>query len=198
VNAPSALVQTVREQGVSGLGVALARGAWHTVEDTGEAFGDIAYEATHYSGERSGDVIASRSVDALLGVADIVTTMKGAANGAARLTGAAEKLGEVPKAGASATGGARPTIHIGKQGKHVPGHNNFQPGRSELTHPEPQKLLDRGTVTGARHGTKEVVDFGEEIGVHFDQGGIRTPTTRGTIHYDSQGGAHIVPAKPEP
>ncbi|MGC4064586.1 MAG: RHS repeat-associated core domain-containing protein [Polyangiaceae bacterium] len=53
-------------------------------------------------------------------------------------------------------------IHEGKQGKHVPGHNNFQPGKSELTHPNPQALLDKGKGTGIKHGPdKGVVDFGE-------------------------------------
>ncbi len=91
-----------------------------------------------------------------------------------------------------------PLLNMGKQGKHIPGHNNFISGRSELTHPDPAALLKRGAGTGVRHGTKEVVNFGEEIGVHVDQSGTRTSTTRGTIHYDSQGGAHIVPAKPDP
>lgn len=27
--------------------------------------------------------------------------------------------------------GAAPTIRPDKQGKHIPGHNNFQPGKSE-------------------------------------------------------------------
>jgi hypothetical protein len=90
-----------------------------------------------------------------------------------------------------------PKVHAGQQGKHVPGHNNFKPGRSELTHPDPQALLDKGVGTGVRHGTKEVVDFGEEIGTHVAKDGTRTPTTRGTIHYNSKNEAHIVPARPE-
>src|SRR6266536_5043259 len=88
----------------------------------------------------------------------------------------------------------KPQIHGGKQGKHIPGHNNFQAGKSELTHPDPQALLDRGAGTGVRHGTKEVVDFGEEIGTHVAEDGTRASTSRGTIHYDSKGGAHIVPS----
>jgi Bacterial toxin 50 len=90
----------------------------------------------------------------------------------------------------------KPIIHEGKQGKHVPGHNNFQPGKSELTHPDPQALLDKGAGTGVKHGNKEVVDFGENIGDHVAKDGTRSPTTRGTIHYDKSGGAHIVPSKP--
>jgi hypothetical protein len=105
-------------------------------------------------------------------------------------SGVSTSVGEAAKAG--------PTIHAGQQGKHIPGDNNFMPGKSELTHPDPQALLDKGTGTGVRHGTKEVVDFGEENGTHVAKDGTRTRTTRGTIHYNSKNEDHIVPALPEP
>jgi RHS repeat-associated protein len=90
------------------------------------------------------------------------------------------------------------TIHSGKQGKHVPGHNNFMPGRSELTHPDPQGLLDDYAGTGERKGNTEYVDFGQNIGNVVDPvTGEKTPTTRGKIHYDEKGNAHIVPTAPE-
>jgi RHS repeat-associated protein len=87
-------------------------------------------------------------------------------------------------------------IHAGKQGKHIPGHPHFQPGKSELAHPDPQELLDKFAGKGERVGNREFVDFGENIGVHVGKDGTRTATTRGTIHYDEKGGAHIVPAPP--
>lgn len=93
-------------------------------------------------------------------------------------------------------GAAKPRIHPGKQGKHVPGHNNFRPGKSELTHPNPQALLDWFAGTGVRHGHKEIVDFVVTIGDYVAPDGTRSPTTRGTIHYDAKGYAHIVPAAP--
>lgn len=95
-------------------------------------------------------------------------------------------------------------IEEGKQGKHQPDHNNFIPGRSELTHPDPQELLDKHAGTGQRAGretvgepgSKERVDFGEPIGKHVDQHtGEKNETTVGMIHY-SKKGAHIVPARP--
>ena len=112
--------------------------------------------------------------------------------------GEAEPGTQVPRGSEASSATLVPTtlIHAGKQGKHIPGHNNFQVGKSELTHPDPQALLSRGTGTGVRHGNKEVVDFGEPIGTHVDQSGTRTPTSRGTIHYDSHRTAHIVPARP--
>ena len=89
-------------------------------------------------------------------------------------------------------------LEIGKQGKHIPGHNNFIPGRSPLTHKNPQSLLDNfagkgqpvGKVPRGQPGFKERVDFGEVIG---EVGG--NPTTKGIIHH-SKNGAHIVPANP--
>ncbi len=99
----------------------------------------------------------------------------------------------------------RYVLDEGNQGKHVPGHNNFIQGRSELTHPDPQDLLDRFACTGnslrpnlncGDPGFREVVDFGENIGNHVDRViGMKTPTSIGVIHYSSKG-AHIVPVQP--
>jgi filamentous hemagglutinin len=93
--------------------------------------------------------------------------------------------------------GAGPKIRFDKQGKHIPGHNNFQPGKSEWTHPDPQALLDQFGGTGARRAQRELVEFGTLIGFHVDPIlRTKTPTTRGVIHYDNTGGAHIVPTRP--
>jgi len=94
-------------------------------------------------------------------------------------------------------------LHPGKQGKHVLGHNNFQPGKSELTYPDPAGLLRRfgGTGTPVRgvYGSldyRERVDFGAVIGTYVDPvSGARLPTTKGIIHHSTTG-AHIVPARP--
>jgi filamentous hemagglutinin len=77
-------------------------------------------------------------------------------------------------------------------------------GRSILTYPDAQRLLDRGAGTGqpvndltpGAPGFKERVDFGEEIGIHVDTFGRMTPTSKGIIIYDASGRAHIVPARP--
>jgi hypothetical protein len=93
--------------------------------------------------------------------------------------------------------GAKPKIRFDKQGKHVLGHNNFQVGKSEWVHPDPQALLDTFGGTGVRTAQRELVDFQVFVGFYVDPiSGTKTPTTRGVIHYDNAGGAHIVPTKP--
>ncbi len=103
---------------------------------------------------------------------------------------------------AGALHGASPKINPGQQGKHQIGHNNHTPGRSVLT--ADPAALGRHAGTGQQvgktevglPGSKERVNFGEEIGTYVDQAGAATPTTNGIIHYGSNG-IHIVPARPD-
>ena len=101
------------------------------------------------------------------------------------------------------TKGNTPRIHKDKQDKHIKGSKNYdqqvanQKTPSILTE-DPEQMHREGAGRGKVVGTnKEVVDFGRVIGKFYN---IRTgkfyDTTRGTIHYDQKGGAHIVPAKP--
>ena len=87
-----------------------------------------------------------------------------------------------------------------KQGKHIPGHNNYQEGKSELTisMSEASKLVNEYSGKGTPVGdNKERVDFGQIIGNYKDPGtGDSVPTTVGIIHY-SKSGTHIVPARPK-
>jgi RHS repeat-associated protein len=107
-----------------------------------------------------------------------------------------------PFAGSSA-GSTGPRIHWGQQDKHIPGTNNHIEGRSILTHPDPQGLVDQyaGTGVGLRGtpgqpGYKEKVDFGQIIGLDVDMSTkVQTPTSWGIIHYSKQG-VHIVPTLP--
>jgi RHS repeat-associated protein len=95
-----------------------------------------------------------------------------------------------------------PTVHMGKQGKHIKGHNNFIPGRSELT-ADPNTLASKAgtgtpvdpSVPRGTPGFKERVDFGQVIGDYVDSSGNRAPTTKGIIVYGSDG-IHIIPARP--
>ncbi len=90
-------------------------------------------------------------------------------------------------------------IHEGKQGKHIPGHNNYQEGKSILTVSleEAQELVTKYSGHGDPvSDNKERVNFGKIIGIFVDQNtGEKKPTTVGMIHY-SKNGTHIVPAEP--
>ena len=95
-------------------------------------------------------------------------------------------------------------IHQGRQDKHIKGTNNYKRQRENGKHPSvltsnPGKLLKDAVGKGKSYGNnKVVVDYGQKIGKYYD---IKTSkyydTTRATIHYDSKGNAHIVPAKPK-
>ncbi len=101
-------------------------------------------------------------------------------------------------------------IHPDKQGKHIVGHKNYNPlpgdkfQPSVLKHPDSQKLLRENAGKGTPKaifdeatGYREVVDFKECIGDFYDiESKQFISTTRGTIHYGKDGGAHIVPASP--
>ncbi|MBU2714286.1 hypothetical protein KCG35_24880 [Zooshikella sp. WH53] len=67
---------------------------------------------------------------------------------------------------------------------------------------DPKKLAKKagtgqqvGKTPVGQPGSKERVDFGENIGTYIDQAGNHSPTTKGIIHY-SKDGIHIVPARP--
>ena len=95
-------------------------------------------------------------------------------------------------------------IHKGRQDKHIQGTNNYKQQRASGKNPsiltaEPDKLLREGAGKGvATTPTKETFDYGRIIGKYFDrESGKYYNTTRATIHYDSKGNAHIVPARPK-
>ena len=93
------------------------------------------------------------------------------------------------------------SVHVGKQGKHIVGHNNYIKGRSIISGKvdDIQKLIDDFAGTGQwKTANKEMVDFGKNIGKYVDiNTGEIIDTIRGIIHY-SKKGVHIVPAKPIP
>ena len=95
-------------------------------------------------------------------------------------------------------------IHSGQQGKHIEGHNNFDPSRSVLTE-NPQELLD-GIHSGRYPVVREIVrgnsisrfvDFGKPIGSFKRQDGSTVGPTRYGQVVHGKNGAHIVPANPE-
>ncbi|MFD2404791.1 RHS repeat-associated core domain-containing protein [Azorhizophilus paspali] len=78
MKAPGAIRDLAAKEGATGMVKAMATGVGHLVKDTGEALGDIAFEATHYEGDKSKEKIASRALDVVLNTADIVTLVDGA------------------------------------------------------------------------------------------------------------------------
>ncbi|MEZ4699784.1 MAG: polymorphic toxin type 50 domain-containing protein [Rhodothermales bacterium] len=91
-------------------------------------------------------------------------------------------------------------IDLGKQGKHLLGHNNYIPGRSilELSAQELLDDLHNGSVLMVQRidASKIRVDFGKIIGRYVDPStGASLPTTRGIV-INSRTGVHIVPSRP--
>lgn len=104
--------------------------------------------------------------------------------------------GYIPSKGLPVPAGLSKDIHSGQQGKHIPGHNNYTPGRSPLLDGiDPQKLLN-GVHSGEYKiirmtpRNQPVVNFVKPIGNYEGQ-----PTNYGIVHY-GKNGAHIVPANP--
>ncbi|XZI40736.1 polymorphic toxin type 50 domain-containing protein [Clostridium perfringens] len=93
-------------------------------------------------------------------------------------------------------------IEVGKQGKHILGHNNYIEGRSYLTISleEAQELINKYAGTGeiktnlkGEWDKKETISVDKEIGVNLNiSTGEETPTNKFKIHY-SKKGTHIVP-----
>ena len=155
---------------------------------------------------KAGKLAAALSADLILKVAlpvaGVTITAAKAASGFNKLT---KKFTFDDKGPNGASGTNRvpvpddlPTnVHMDGQGKHIPGHNNYNPtkNRSILT-ADPSELLS-GVHSGQypvvrMAGGKPVVDFGKPIGTY---GGSGPQTQFGTVHY-GKNGAHIVPANP--
>jgi len=91
-------------------------------------------------------------------------------------------------------------LHWGKQGKHIEGHNNYDPKRSPITISKEriQELFNQyrgtGIITYERNGVRELINFNEVIGqVKNPYNGQMEDTTWGNIIYKNDGGYHIVP-----
>ena len=102
--------------------------------------------------------------------------------------------------GSNTINGYIKTIHEGKQGKHIIGHNNYIEGRSIFygTVDDAQKLVNKFAGTGQWLGNdRERVNCGKIIGECIDPLTKKSQkTTMGLIHY-SKKGTHIVPSQPK-
>ena len=98
------------------------------------------------------------------------------------------------------------TIDIGKQGKHIVGHNNYIEGRSFITIPtqELQKLIKKYAGTGElvfdKNGVwknQEVIKADKTIGVAVDNRmDEKNQTNTFKLHYGNSG-VHAVPKRKE-
>ena len=119
----------------------------------------------------------------------------------AKLAKMADKASDAVKTAKKATSFSSfpKNIHIGKQGKHIVGHNNYKKGKSILnvSTDTAQSLVKKYSGTGRKIGAnRERVNFKRVIGKYVDpKTGKAYDTTIGTIHY-SNSGTHIVPEKP--
>lgn len=102
-------------------------------------------------------------------------------------------------------GSRKPQVRQGLQNKHVKGTNNYKQEIAKGNHPsileaDPQQLLDSFAGKGVKptaESNKEWVDFGLVIGQYYNTTTKQyVDTTKGFIHYDSRGQAHIVPSNP--
>ena len=94
-------------------------------------------------------------------------------------------------------------VNKGQQDKHIIGTNNYKNSiengiKRSILKDNPEELLSHFAGTGQKIGmNKERVDFGKIIGQYYDKSLDKyVDTTRGIIHYDGKGGAHIVPSAP--
>ena len=130
-----------------------------------------------------------------------VIPIAGEAADAAKLAKMADKAVDISKATKTTTNfkSFPKKIHIGKQGKHILGHNNYQKGKSilNISTSDAQKLINKYSGKGKKIGTsRETVNFKKIIGKYVDpKTGKSFDTTVGTIHY-SKSGTHLVPEKP--
>lgn len=112
VNAPGALKEVYEKEGAVGVGSTVVKGLGHLVKDTGEAMGDVAYSATHLDEPGAKEKLASRSVDVVLGVADIVTIFDGAAAAKGAGTGAVAVAKDLAAATKGGTRGLVPAMGV--------------------------------------------------------------------------------------
>ena len=119
----------------------------------------------------------------------------------AKLAKMADKTSDAVKAAKKVTNFSEfpKNIHIGKQGKHIVGHNNYKKGKSilNISTDTAQNLVKKYSGTGQKIGAnRERIDFKRVIGKYVDpKTGKSIDTTIGTVHY-SNSGTHIVPEKP--
>ncbi|MFH0824610.1 MAG: polymorphic toxin type 50 domain-containing protein [Pseudomonadota bacterium] len=181
----------VRWMGLFGRSREVAEASWDMIQRT-KSMSSVAREAVSYRFPYLGRLLKliDQGAEWVAGIAQAQTTVKDQIRNAEQM---------------AVNSNSRHPIHWGQQGKHIAGHNDYQPGRSPVSVPpeELQQLVDKLAGTGQPRlrssgkpgspGYSETVDFGRVLGYDFDdETGLLTPTTKGAIHYGSSG-VHVVP-----
>lgn len=96
-NAPAAIAEKYEKEGLAGIGKSVVEGAVHLGKDTLDAAADVGYYGAkaYYEGDAEAkEKVASRSLDILLNVADLVTLADGAGAAKNAAVGGAKALAE--------------------------------------------------------------------------------------------------------
>ena len=142
---------------------------------------------------------AAGKAKAVTEIAKAVDKASDAANAAKKV----EKAVDTAGAGSKATDFSKTKIETGKQNKHIEGTNEYNTelanGRTNksLLTTDPNSLTSQfgtgkqvGNIPVGQPGSKEIIDFGKNIGYHVDKDtGVKTLTTEGTVHYSKKRGA---------
>lgn len=97
---------------------------------------------------------------------------------------------------------AKTTVHSGKQGEHILGHNNYQGGSYVFDTVDIQDLVNKYAENeelkfkpDGNWNKVEIIEIDEYIGMYINKNKIEIyETKRFSIHY-SKIGIHIVPRK---
>jgi RHS repeat-associated protein len=185
--------------GLAGIGAGAAAGAGVVAIDGSSGAAGIA-------GGLAGGVVGRAVGEAVggFGGGDLGANIGGIGGGLIGGIGGGAAAARLCPATVGPMQGPSPAINLGRQGKHIVGHNNYQVGKSILrANPEE---LGRFAGTGrslrpgisiGKPGSREVVDFGRTIGDHLDElTGAATPSRWGIITYGKDG-IHIFPVRPQ-
>jgi RHS repeat-associated protein len=173
IKAPGAMADLYHKEGAVGVAVTMAKGVGNLVKDTGEAAGDIAWEASHYEGPKSAEKIANRATDVVLNTADLVSIAAGGASAAKGGLAAVKAAPGVARSVATTVKEGMQTLEMGLKG--------MEPAAA---------TVGGGVRAGAAGGTRALAVAGTAV----KTGGSALNTAAGTTSMMTAGGKYAVNA----